>query len=462
MSILRLVRLCTLLLPIALPAAAVAASQLAPVWRIDARLHAGGSALELSACSAQAMASIRFRAGRGAEAFLLSSQRDSGAPLHRRGPVLHAGNWKAGECLRLRIDLDAAARSERYGIGQRRDHYVRTAVSSWLWRPEALHRDSRLHFILPEGWQASMPWPRSGDGSFEVGAGSAWRSAIGAFGRFSELRREVAGGQLRVAVLPGVDDLDSNAIADWLAAVGSEVARQEGGFPQAQLQVLVVPLPGVDRPVPWGEVTRGGGSAVHLLIGAEASQAALREDWTAWHEFSHLLHPYLGQRGRWLTEGLASYYQNLLRARSGEFSAIEAWRRLRAGFERGISASADSSTPLELSAARRERGSTMRVYWGGAAFWLETDLRLQATGDSVSALLRRYRAGRRPLDCCASVEGFVEALDGLAPSAGIESRWREYADSRAFPLSEERLRALDRQSGDADSVLSSLFSPEAR
>ena len=56
----------------------------------------------------------------------------------------------------------------------------------------------------------------------------------------------------------------------------------------------------------------------------------LRTDWTATHEFSHLLLPYVSRRDRWLSEGLASYYQNVLRARDGRLSETDAWRKLDA------------------------------------------------------------------------------------------------------------------------------------
>jgi len=438
---------------------ACASMQPASLWQINARFDSQTAILDSHACSEQAAESVRFRAGGDAARFLRSAARDSGAPLRRHGPMLQASNWQAGECLQLSIDLAAAARAERFGIGQRAGHYLRTAISSWLWRPQTMHADSRIRFELPEGWQVSMPWLRADDGSFELGKGSARRSAIGAFGRFAEQRRAVGDTELRIAVLPSVDDVETASMTEWLTDIASQLAREAGGLPQSQLQVLVLPLPNIDRPVPWGEVTRGGGDAVHLLIGANASVAALRADWTAWHEFSHLLHPYLGGRGRWLAEGLASYYQNLLRAHSGEFDPAEAWRRLRAGFERGVAATAEHADSLEDVAARRDRDSTMRVYWAGAAFWLETDLALQARGESLSGLLRRHLALRKAGDCCARVEEFVAALDALAPAAGIRARWREYADSHRFPLTPERLRALDASLESADSTLSGLLAP---
>ena len=37
----------------------------------------------------------------------------------------------------------------------------------------------------------------------------------------------------------------------------------------------------------------------------------------------------------WLSEGTASYYQNVLRARAGILPAEDAWQRMHSGFRRG-------------------------------------------------------------------------------------------------------------------------------
>src|SRR5690349_3931578 len=71
--------------------------------------------------------------------------------------------------------------------------------------------------------------------------------------------------------------------------------------------------------------------------------AEFADDWTAVHELSHLMHPYLGDRGTWLAEGLATYYQNVLRARSGMLTPAQAWDRLYQGFKRGAKTPGDET-----------------------------------------------------------------------------------------------------------------------
>jgi predicted metalloprotease with PDZ domain len=166
--------------------------------------------------------------------------------------------------------------------------------------------------------------------------------------------------------------------------------------------------------------------------------AELRADWTAVHELSHLFHPYLGSEGRWLAEGLASYYQNVLRARAGLLAPDDAWRRLEAGFGRGRREA--SGAPLrELS---REHRGTMRVYWAGAAFWLEADLALRARRTSLDEVLSQYAR------CClrgageVAPEAFLADLDRIAGDDTFASLHARYADATTFPPLEDAYAAL--------------------
>ena len=222
----------------------------------------------------------------------------------------------------------------------------------------------------------------------------------------------------------------ADALYGWIAGVADAVEATFGRWPLAHAHIRITEVDGGRgrSPVPWGQTSRRDDRvAVLLFVRHDAGIGELRADWTAAHELTHLYHPYLGREGRWLAEGLASYYQNVARARAGMMSAEAAWRALDAGFERGRRATGEH--PL----AQARRGETMRVYWAGAAFWLEADLALRARGSSLDAVLADY-AG-----CCLAearfgdAEGFVAALDRVAGSAVFAPRFRRYAAARAFP-----------------------------
>lgn len=234
---------------------------------------------------------------------------------------------------------------------------------------------------------------------------------------------------LRIAV-DGVDDPARRAmLMDWAEEAARATVLPSGRFPLATAQARIVEIDSRDpSPVPWGQTRRDDDVAVLLFVRRGADREALRADWTAVHEFTHLAHPYLGDRGRWLAEGLASYQQNVLRARAGLMTPEDAWAKLDAGFRRGETAGA--GIPLE----RLGRRSTMRVYWAGAAYWLEMDLRLRREhASALQAVLDGY--ARCCLDGTAHVapEDFVVALDRVAGTDLFARRYRDYAAATAFP-----------------------------
>lgn len=246
--------------------------------------------------------------------------------------------------------------------------------------------------------------------------------------------------QLRVEIV-GVEDPRRVAMLQrWVAEAADATRTLSGRYPLANARVHVRETDSRDpSPVPWGQTQRRGQVAVLLYVRRDADAQALRADWTAVHELAHLHHPYLGTRGRWLAEGLASYWQNVLRARAGMLDADEAWRRLDAGFRRGERASAGT----RLDALDHGRGGRMRVYWAGAAYWLEADLALRREHrTTLDAVLDRY--ARCCLEGSAEVApaDFAAALDRVAGVAVFAPLQARYAADTAFPDIAPLLRAL--------------------
>ncbi len=236
---------------------------------------------------------------------------------------------------------------------------------------------------------------------------------------------------LRIDVL-GIDDPGRVAMLQRWAEEAARATRLPSG--RFALRSARVEIREIDSrsssPVPWGQTSRDGDVSVLLYVRRGVDRAQLRADWTAVHEFAHLAHPYLGERGRWLAEGLASYHQNVLRARAGLLAPEDAWRKLDAGFRRGEAVG--DGPPLD--AMGRRRGGTMRVYWAGAAYWLEMDLTLRRDhGTTLEVALDRY--AQCCLDGAAHVapKDFVAALDREAGVELFARRYRDYAAMRGFP-----------------------------
>jgi hypothetical protein len=259
-----------------------------------------------------------------------------------------------------------------------------------------------------------------------------WSAAV-AFGQFAEQRIELPGGVLRLAILGKVATEDRARLRAWLDRIAHAVLAAYGRLPLPDVQVLVIPVAG--GAVRFGQSVRGQGNALQLLVDPTRPAAEFAEDWVAVHELSHLMHPYLGDRGAWLSEGLATYYQNVLRARGGIFTPQQAWEELADGFRRG--AKQQGHDTLDDAAAQMHRNHAFqRVYWAGAAFWLavDRDLRRASGGrEGLDSVLAKFR------DCCLPAyrewepADFIARLDALAGTSLIGVRYREFATARTFP-----------------------------
>lgn len=255
------------------------------------------------------------------------------------------------------------------------------------------------------------------------------------------------GSELRVDVVEVSDPAREAMLQRWIADTAAAPLTVFGRFPLRSAQVRVKQVDeNDDSPVPWGQTLRSDGVvSVLLFVREDATLDELRGDWTAVHELSHLFHPYLGSSGRWMAEGLASYYQNVLRARAGLLEPDEAWRRLEGGFQRGRRA----RSGMRLDQLRVRGDQTMRLYWAGAAYWLEADLALRAHGGSLDAALAEYSR------CClgdgtalVEPEAFAAALDRIAKQDAFVPLYRRYAASETFPSLDAAYRQLGIRSVD--------------
>jgi len=134
---------------------------------------------------------------------------------------------------------------------------------------------------------------------------------------------------------------------------------------------------------------------------------------------------------------LASYYQNVLRARAGLVSESYAWAHLDSGFARGRASAA--GTPLrELGGVRGGDGKpgegTMRIYWSGAAFWLQADIALRRErGFGIERVLSDYARCCLPAAEGVDADAFIARLDRLSGSQVFSTLAREYANAPQFP-----------------------------
>ncbi len=134
-----------------------------------------------------------------------------------------------------------------------------------------------------------------------------------------------------------------------------------------------MPIEG-SREVVFGKVLSLGGASIIALTGTRFTQKDTHDDWVLVHEMTHLGFPTMGGV-RWLTEGLATYYEPILRTRAGWRTRETLWDGFVQSMPRGI-----PREGAELALEKRE--GINDTYWGGAIFMLEADLAIRRATDN--------------------------------------------------------------------------------
>ena len=248
----------------------------------------------------------------------------------------------------------------------------------------------------------------------------------------------IPGATLRIEVLQPVDDKKAAEIVAWLRSASSNVSLAYGRFPSPSPRIVVIPTEnrawGGDSPVPFGRVTRNGEIRIELYVNTERPIDEFYSDWTATHEFSHLMLPYVGERHRWISEGFASYYQNVLMSRAGRYTAEEAWQKLYLGFERGRLSRPELT--LNEAANAGVRQARMKIYWSGAAIALMADLALRERSggrESLDLALDRLQLCCLPSGRTWSGPELFAQLDALIDGAVFMPLYQRYANESGFP-----------------------------
>ena len=349
-------------------------------------------------------------------------------------------------CMNYTVDLERAAKEHRYG-GMLAPENIIVSPAYWMWRPELRNGTTiQVRFRLPENVQVSVPWQQlSEDGPVYLlseSPESAYAPVV--FGDFDYRELEVPGATLRVTLLNGVEEMDNASIVRWINATATDVSLAYGRFPNPSPQVVVIPV-GNSRSngrsaVPFGRVIRDGGETIELQVDQTQTLEALLGDWTATHEFSHLMLPYIDRKHRWISEGFAQYYQNVLLTRSGAYDDLYAWQKISAGFERGRQSRPELS-PNEAAIGGLRTG-LMKVYWSGAAIALMADVQLRERNESLDDVLDKFQACCLPSDRIWSGPELFAKFDELASSPVFTPLYRRFADTAGFPDTSDIFKRL--------------------
>ncbi len=214
----------------------------------------------------------------------------------------------------------------------------------------------------------------------------------------------ISHGKQNIVVIysSGFNTFEKQQTGNWLKKVTNSLLMIYGEWPKDKFEINVRVTARGRGPVPWGQVERDNTDKVTLYINPDYGFDAIEDDWTVYHELSHLLLPYRGYGDLWISEGLASYYQNILQARSGRLNEKQFWDNIISGFERGKGQSRWSEVSLStISDNMRRYKEFMRVHWSGVLFWLQADVKLRTVSQnrqSLDTLLQKLKI------CCENTE----------------------------------------------------------
>ncbi len=235
--------------------------------------------------------------------------------------------------------------------------------------------DVTVSFAPPEGVAVASPLGEGdGTGSIRVPRSAFSSVCYVTFSHRPVQRFQRAGVQIDVTRLRDTALTDAD-VERWIGDAVEQVVGAFGRLRSSRLLVILSPTTGGGEPR-FGVAYHGGGETLLLHIGEKTNAADVLDDWIGQHESVHTGVPKFRKEDAWLSEGLATYYQAVLRARSGHLSEADAWWELVDGFRRGGS-KAGSHTLANESAEMGRRHAYWRVYWSGAAIALLWDVELR-------------------------------------------------------------------------------------
>jgi hypothetical protein len=316
------------------------------------------------------------------------------APVERRGQ-----QWIEASCdrhckVRYRVDLGeiAAACGDEVDCARRVGDSTLSPALAWLAHPSPktdVPVTVRVRTPVATQFLSGMaPTDDSGQ-TFAFRSYDLDEGSFTAFGPIRRYRVDVRGksgtGRIDLAILGKAKfAMPDAAIKSWVEDASEVVTNLFGRFPVDHTTLFVVPAKGEEEVV-FGKVLSLAGASVVIVLGDKMPSTSRHQDWVLVHELFHLGFPTFRGEGRWLGEGLATYYEPILRARAGWTNETEVFRQFARNMPRGV--------PQRGSAALAQRDDLDSIYWGGALFCFAADVRIREETKGKHSLDDVIKAG---------------------------------------------------------------------
>jgi hypothetical protein len=349
-----------------------------------------------------------------------------------------AQQWVEATCLRhcrvrYRVDLGeiAAACGDEVDCARRVGDATLSPALAWLVHPSPktdVPVTVRVHTPNATQFVSGMNAMDESGHAFAFRSYDLDEGSFTAFGPMRRYRVDVRGkggpGAARVdlAILGHAKyAMPDASIKAWIEDAAEVVTGLFGRFPVDRATLFVVPARGEDEVV-FGKVLSLAGASVVVVLGDRMPSSSRHQDWVLVHELFHLGFPTFRGEGRWLGEGLATYYEPILRARAGWTSEQEVFRQFARNMPRGV--------PNRGSAALAQRDDLDSIYWGGALFCFAADVHIREETHgkrSLDDVLREALANGGDATKVWTVAEVVKLGDDVTGTTVLSEMYQRYA-----------------------------------
>ncbi len=226
---------------------------------------------------------------------------------------------------------------------------------------------------------------------------------------------------------------EKQKLQTWIEQTITAVEKLVGPYP-FDLHITFHRHAGASEPVPWAQTSRKRyAQGAHFHVDPSYSLDDFLHDWTAPHELSHLIIPYLGAQNAWFAEGFASFMQYQVMQRMETLNSKQALEKYIWHIQRANSRFIfPQQTFVKAAPTLRARGLYPTMYWGGAVYFLRVNHRLAAKDTSLIKILRQY------LKCCRmrdwqSLQDLNKTFDKISNSDFFSEELRYFQQHRGFP-----------------------------
>jgi hypothetical protein len=293
--------------------------------------------------------------------------------------------------------------------------------ATWLLRPDAVPGRFRFHVAvdpLRRFATGVRPAPNAEPDTFEAAADELEDSSFAVLGVFDSEVVESAGVRADVAIGSRKLALSAADVAHWVKAAVDGISAYYGR-PLVDRVLVIVLSGGLGSPT-RGETLGDGGPAVLIRAASGLTAADTRDDWVMTNVLIHVSLPSLSHEHAWLSEGIASYVEPIVRARVGLVTPETFWHDLVEGLPQGLPEAGDEGL---------ERTHTWgRTYWGGALFCFAADVAIRERTHNARSLddaLRGIVATGADVQASWTIEHFLDVADRAIGGRTLEDLYGE-------------------------------------